>query len=116
MCVTTVILLSEVRPKSELHDLLHAIVAKAISQRPQMKSLLFTEVGNVAPLHVSLTRPLILWTTEKEAFLTAFKNAVEEIQYPVCGKLLIEACRRSIYLLRMWNVSSTMNRQGNFSS
>jgi len=75
------IILTEVRPSSELHDLLHAIVTEAISRRPQMKSLLFTEVGNVAPLHVSLTRPLILWTTEKEAFLTAFKTAVEEIQY-----------------------------------
>jgi len=48
-----------------------------------MKSLLFTEVGNVAPLHVSLTRPLILWTKEKEAFLTAFTNAVEEVRYLV---------------------------------
>jgi hypothetical protein len=83
MCVTALIILTEVRPSSELHDLLHAIVAKAISQRPQMKSLLFTEVGNVAPLHVSLTRPLILWTKEKEAFLTAFTNAVEEVRYLV---------------------------------
>jgi len=67
-----------------------------------MKSLLFTEVGNVAPLHVSLTRPLILWTTEKEAFLTAFKNAAEEIQYLVSvERLLIEVSRDSIYLLRM---------------
>lgn len=76
-----------VRPSPELHELLHAIVTKAVSERPQIKTLLFTEVGNVAPLHVSLTRPLLLWTNEKAAFLDAFTDAVNGLQYVCLGNV-----------------------------
>lgn len=80
MYSVTVAMLSVVRPSSELHGLLDAIVTRATSLKAQIKSLLYTEVRNVAPLHVSLSRPLILWTNEKEAFLASFTNAVEALR------------------------------------
>ena len=70
-----------VRPSAELHALLNAIVIKATSQKSQLKSLLFTEFGNVAPLHVSLSRPLVLWTDEKEDFLDKFTSSVQGVRY-----------------------------------
>ena len=82
MYSVTVAILIVVRPSPELHALLDAIVNRAISLEAQIKSLLYTEVRNVAPLHVSLSRPLILWTNEKEAFLTSFTNAVEALRWP----------------------------------
>ena len=77
-----------VRPSSELHSLLHSVVLKAILKRPQIKSLLFTEVGNVAPLHVSLSRPLVLWTREKEDFLNTFRTALKNLEYYPFGSSL----------------------------
>lgn len=71
-----------VRPTAELHALLHSIVTRAMSHRPQLKSLLYTEFGNMAALHVSLSRPLVLWTREKEDFLSKFTDAVHGLQYP----------------------------------
>ena len=70
-----------VRPSAELHLLLNAIVTKASVQKPQLKSLLFTEFGNVAPLHVSLSRPLVLWTDEKDDFLKKFTSSVHGVRY-----------------------------------
>jgi Uncharacterised conserved protein len=70
-----------VRPTAELHALLNSIVTRAIFHRPQLKSLLYTEFGNMATLHVSLSRPLVLWTREKEDFLSKFTDAVHELQY-----------------------------------
>jgi hypothetical protein len=70
-----------VRPSAELHALLNAIVTKATVQKPQLKSLLFTEFGNVAPLHVSLSRPLVLWTDEKDDFLDKFTSSVQGVRY-----------------------------------
>lgn len=81
MYSVTVAILIVVRPSSELHELLDAIVNRAISLKAQIKSLLYTEVRNVAPLHVSLSRPLILWTNEKEAFFASFTNAVEALRW-----------------------------------
>jgi hypothetical protein len=49
--------------------------------RPQLKSLLYTEFGNMAALHVSLSRPLVLWTREKDDFLSKFTDAVHGLQY-----------------------------------
>jgi len=70
-----------VRPSSDLHALLNAIVTKTTLLRPQLKSLLFTEFGNFAPLHVSLSRPLVLWTDEKDDFLDKFTSSVQGVRY-----------------------------------
>jgi hypothetical protein len=70
-----------VRPTTELHALLRSIVTRAMFHRPQLKSLLYTEFGNMAALHVSLSRPLVLWTREKEDFLSKFTDAVRGLQY-----------------------------------
>src|SRR5277367_461886 len=70
-----------VRPSSELHALLNLIVKNATLLRPQLESLLFTEFGNVAPLHVSLSRPLVFWTDEKDDFLDKFTSSVQGVRY-----------------------------------
>jgi hypothetical protein len=69
-----------VRPSAELHTFLHSVVLKAIVKRTEIKSLLFTEFGNVAPLHVSLSRPLVLWTREKDDFLNSLTAAVHSLR------------------------------------
>jgi len=69
-----------VRPSTDLHSLFHSVVSKACFRRPQMKPLLLTEFGNIAPLHVSLSRPLVLWTHEKEDFLGVFTKTIHELK------------------------------------
>jgi hypothetical protein len=75
-------------------------VEKAILGRQGIKSLLFTELGNVAPLHVSLSRPLVLWTREKEEFLSAFTSAVQDLKYQALIIMLTLDCRR--FICQLW--------------
>jgi hypothetical protein len=73
----------EFRPADELLPLLERIVEAASSLRKGVHSLLFTEFGNVAPLHVSLSRPLVFWTWEKEDFFESFSSTVRGLKYPI---------------------------------
>lgn len=81
----------EWHPKSNDFDLLSRLVCDSqryaidgnkqkmsivSSEPPEVKSLLENDLGVALPLHVSLSRPLILKTTQKEAFLDRLKQSI----------------------------------------
>jgi hypothetical protein len=98
-----------------MHTLFDSIVTRAISYRPQLKSLLHTEFGNMAALHVSLSRPLVLWTREKEEFLGEFTDTIRGLQYQYAYILLILDFRLLSSRLRMQSALSITNQLASFS-
>src|SRR5579871_2441666 len=82
--------LTTVRPWSELNNLLQSILNRAMSMRPQIKSLLQTELGNVAPLHVSLTRPLLLSIHDKDTFQQTFMTTMRSLKSPSDDTLMTD--------------------------
>ena len=97
-----------------MHTLFDSILTRAISYRPQLKSLLHTEFGNMAALHVSLSRPLVLWTREKEEFLGKFTDTIRALQYQNASSLLILVFRLSSSRLRMRSALSITNPRASF--
>ena len=73
-------MLMVVRPSSEVVSLLKQIVDRVSVLRTGIQSLLFTEFGNVAPLHVSLSRPLLFGTWEKDDFLESFTRSIRNMK------------------------------------
>ncbi|KAI7235880.1 hypothetical protein KC330_g4047 [Hortaea werneckii] len=72
----------EWRPNREEAQLLAGLIAaqhadvKVASEQSNIHSLLQNDLGVSLPLHVSLSRPLVLRTEQKEPFLDRLENAI----------------------------------------
>ncbi|ODQ50966.1 hypothetical protein SAICODRAFT_27041 [Saitoella complicata NRRL Y-17804] len=71
---------TEFWPDVKLMSILDRIVKKAGSLDKGWTSLLVSELGNQLALHISLSRPLTLWTDEREDFTRALSRVLADIE------------------------------------
>lgn len=75
----------EWRPSSAQHSLLTSFLAELqskVSQGVELNGFLTSDLGTPLPLHVSLSRPFVLSTGEKDAFLENVTDKINRTRIP----------------------------------
>ncbi|GKZ25628.1 poly(U)-specific 3'-to-5' RNA exonuclease [Aspergillus brasiliensis] len=67
---------------SILSDVIAQINNRLDGSTIQLHSLLHSDLGAQLPLHISLSRPVVLRTEQRQSFLEAFQAQLKELQIP----------------------------------
>ncbi|KAE8322799.1 U6 snRNA phosphodiesterase Usb1 [Aspergillus sergii] len=63
---------------STLSNVIAQIEGKLRKSKVELNSLLRSDLGAQLPLHISLSRPVVLRTEQRQSFLDTFKSAIED--------------------------------------
>ncbi|KAJ5953590.1 hypothetical protein N7454_000486 [Penicillium verhagenii] len=70
----------EFYPSKEDLALLESLIPSTSSSQSEIQSLLHSDLGAQLPLHISLSRPVVLRTEQRSSFEKLLQNAIEESQ------------------------------------